>query len=240
MAGSSLSLAWRDPFLEYALETPVDEALAIGYGGLESYGFHALEVLQCMVERRRGGETGIASVQCLEGEAVWRAGNTGRWSRELAEAACGVVDALTGEQMTEACSDPAVFLIEHVDGLHTATLMLNGYVRQMAYAGRVAGDVQATLINSANGAPHPHFSYLSLNIQRMFVTGRPQYPVERALLVTGALDALMTSRHSGHTRVETPHLRVAYTSYDELPIRPTEPRPRGASLGSAGGQQQQP
>ena len=78
--------------------------------------------------------------------------------------------------------------------------------------------------------PHGHFSYLGLNIQKMFTTGRPQYPVERTLLVSGALDALMASRHRGHVRVETPHLNVSYRSYGEMPIRPRDPRPSGASL----------
>ena len=51
----------------------IDEAVAIGFSGLEIYGFHTLEVLQCMVERRGGGETGVAAVTCLEGDDVWRA-----------------------------------------------------------------------------------------------------------------------------------------------------------------------
>ena len=54
----------------------------------------------------------------------------------------------------------------------------------------------------------------------MFVTGRPRYPVERTLLVTGALEALMESRYRGHVRIETPHLNVAYEPYREPPIRP--------------------
>ena len=45
--------------------------------------------------------------------------------------------------------------------------------------------------------PHAHFSYLSLNIQQMFLTGRPQYPVERTLLISGALEALIDSRYEG-------------------------------------------
>jgi hypothetical protein len=65
MAGSSLPVAYRNPWLEYELETPVEEALSMAYGGLDAYGFHALELLQCMVERRRNGETGIVAVQCL-------------------------------------------------------------------------------------------------------------------------------------------------------------------------------
>ena len=60
-------------------------------GGPEAYGFHALEVLQCMVERRNGGETGVRTVQYMSGEAVWRARDEGLWSGELAEAAVAAV-----------------------------------------------------------------------------------------------------------------------------------------------------
>ena len=64
MAGSCLPLAWRRPWLEHPKEQEViSEALAVGYGrggdvgtkggSFEAYGFHTLETLQCMVERRR-------------------------------------------------------------------------------------------------------------------------------------------------------------------------------------------
>ena len=74
MAGSSLPLCWRQPFLEHSIDTPLESAIGIGYGGVESYGFHALETLQCMIERRDGGESGVVAIQCLEGESVWEAG----------------------------------------------------------------------------------------------------------------------------------------------------------------------
>ena len=64
-------------FVEYDLDTPLEAAIGIGYGGIESYGFHALETLQCMIERRTGGESGVVAVQCLEGDAVWQAGADG-------------------------------------------------------------------------------------------------------------------------------------------------------------------
>jgi len=63
----------------------------------------------------------------------------------------------------------------------------------------------------------------------MFLTGKPQYPVERTLLISGALEALLESRHRGHVRIETPHLDVSYRSYGKMPIRPTNPRPTGPS-----------
>ncbi len=60
MAGSSIPVTYRKPELEHQLDTHIEDAISIGFfhsyvGGLESYGFHALEALQCMIERRQGG-----------------------------------------------------------------------------------------------------------------------------------------------------------------------------------------
>ena len=230
MAGSSLPLGWRNPWLEHPLETPIQEALAIGFSGLDIYGFHALETLQCMVERRAGGETGVEAVTCLEGAAVWAAAQAGLWSRELAEAACACIVDKPAGSMEAHCPNPALFLLEYRDGLRGAVLMLNGYVTDMAYAARVAGQVQATEFYLQPQASHAHFSYLGLNIEEMFVTGQPAYPIERTLLTTGALEAALDSRYRGHTRLQTPHLNITYRSYETLPWRPTGPRPAGATL----------
>ena len=231
MAGSSLPVCWRQPFLEHALDTPLDSAIGIGYGGVESYGFHALETLQCMSERRQGGESGVVAIQCLEGEAVWEAGEAGHWSPALAEAACAQIENRPDSPIVEGCPNPTAFLLEHQDGFRSAVLMLNGYVTDFAYAGKDGDTVYATEFYLQNGPPHAHFSYLSLNIEEMFVTGVPQYPVERTLLTTGILEAIMHSRAEGYTRIETPHLaELAYRSYQKMPIRPTAPRPEGATL----------
>ena len=50
------------------------------YDGME---FDALEAMQCMLERRKGGETGVKAVQLLEGDNVWAAGDSGRWSKDV-------------------------------------------------------------------------------------------------------------------------------------------------------------
>ena len=59
----------------------------VGVGGSDARDFHALEAMQSMVERRRGGATGVRSVQLIEGDAVWKAGGAGQWSWELLESA---------------------------------------------------------------------------------------------------------------------------------------------------------
>ena len=61
------------------LGAQVDEALVVGFGPGDIYDFHALETLQCMVERRAGGETGVKAVQAVWGDAVWGAIDRGSW-----------------------------------------------------------------------------------------------------------------------------------------------------------------
>jgi hypothetical protein len=39
-----------------------------------------------------------------------------------------------------------------------------------------------------------HFAYLAKNIEEMFVTGEAQYPAERTLLTSGALEAALDGR----------------------------------------------
>lgn len=235
MAGSSLPVGYRSPWIEHELDAPLHEALAIGYSGLDSYGFHALETLQCMVERRAGGETGVAAVTCLEGEAVWQAARAGRWSRQLAEAAIAQIPDKAGQPLETLLLQPVVFLIEYRDGFRGAVLMCverQGGLETFAYAACVGGntgdEVQACEV-FLGGDPHPHFSYLSLNIEEMFLTGKPTWPVERTLLTTGILEAALESRYRGHARVETPHLAVTYRSYESIPWRPTGARPVGAA-----------
>ncbi len=166
-------------------------------------------------------------MQCLEGDAVWKAGDEGLWSRELAAAAVEVGQSAAG-RMEEVCAAPALFLLEYNDGFRAALLHLHRYIQEWTYAARIDGQVQATGLTQG-GAPYPGCSYMNLNIQEMFLSLEPQYPVERTLLVTGALDALMDSRFRGHVRLETPHLDVCYQAPAKPPIRPTAPRPQGAS-----------
>jgi hypothetical protein len=229
MAGSSLPLAWRNPWVEYEIGAPIEEALSVAYSGLDSYGFHALELLQCMVERRSGGETGGVAVQCLEGDSVWKAREDGLWPSDLFEQAVACIEDKEQGAPESVCKQPAAFLLEYASGLRATTLMLGGFLKGWGFSGRSEGTVQTTEAFLGND-PHPHFSYLSLNIQEMFLSGKPQYPVERTLLISGVLDALMDSRFRRHIRMETPHLNISYRPAEHSPIRPTAPRPTGASL----------
>jgi hypothetical protein len=224
MAGSSIPVTWRRPPLQLPRNCDLVEAVAVGYGPFEAYGFHALEGLQCMVERRKGGETGVRSVQCLQGEAMWQALDEGRWSKELLEAALARVPAhAQGDyrSLTAKASDAGVFLMEYRDGFRAAVAMMNGWVHEgdggaFCFAGKLRGDEKpvATHFYLQQPDPFAHFSYLVKAIDAMVQSGHAVYPVERTLLTTGVLDAVMTSRADKHRRIETRHLAIRYQPTD--------------------------
>jgi hypothetical protein len=80
MAGSSIPITRRMPAIDMPLGAEVEEAMCVCFGGVDSYDFHGLETIQCMVERRKGGETGVVALQALRGEAVWKAMKAGSWA----------------------------------------------------------------------------------------------------------------------------------------------------------------
>ena len=214
LAGSSIPVTVRTPQLDLALESPVERAVAVGYSDLDAYGFHTLEALQCMVERRRGGETGVEAVELLEGDAVWRwhDGEQGAWSRPLLEAALARHGSGLRTPDVRDGTKPALFLLDYRDGLRAAAYILNPRVSQWTFAARITGQSEpaSTQFGPAHGTrPLPHFDGLVRCIEEMFVTGRAPYPVERTLLTTGALAFLFESRRR-HARVKTPELEVIY------------------------------
>ena len=152
LAGSSLPVTWRRPELELPLKAPIQEALIASRGELEIFGIHALEALQCMVERRTAGQQGVKAVTCLEGDAVWKAGDAGLWSWDLLEHALGRSPSLNVGDIRENCrhfipkadsptypDGPAAFIIEYRDGLKATVLLLNGHVDDTTFAARIKG-----------------------------------------------------------------------------------------------------
>jgi hypothetical protein len=224
MAGSSLPVTWRRPELELPLNAPLEEALVATYGPIEVYGIHALETLQCMAERRKGGETGVRAVTTLVGKDVWKAGDAGRWSWDLLEAALGRSESVNpGDVRRNAGSAPVqtypqippiCFLVEYRDGFRGTVLLLNGHVQDFTFAARIKGETKplACLFQLPPPPGAKFFDAQVMNIEKLLETGRSPYPVERTLLTTGTLDALLTSHQRRGERVETPELEVRYTA----------------------------
>jgi hypothetical protein len=84
-------------------------------------------------------------------------------------------------------------------------------VAEWSVAWRDADDhVASTLFWTQEARPLMHFTYLVKGVDAMFQTGRPSWPVERTLLTSGMLDALLVSKQQANQRLETPWLAVTY------------------------------
>jgi hypothetical protein len=230
LAGSSLPVTWRLPDLELPLGCEIDDALMVGCGGSDAMDFHALEAMQCMLERRKGGERGVKSVQLLEGDAVWKAADEGRWSKEMLRAALSRSDNLKGASVTDGRTqdmvgtgvlpalekNPWAYFIEYRDGTKATMLMLSESVGDFNFAVKLKGKaIQSTQFFLS---PDPNVTYsacLASKIEQMIMSGVAPYPVERTLLVSGMLESCLESRIKGHARIETPQLAVTYQAPKE-------------------------
>lgn len=213
MAGSSVPMMWRDPSITIPLDSEIEEVIGMGYGGHEAYGFHALEGMQCMVERRKGGETGIKSVRAVRGDDIWKAEQDGWWSRDLLLAAMTRQQySPTGTLESRVGDKSPFYLIEYEDGLRATVTMAGELGHSFGCALRLKGQQEPVALAylHEDGRPYGHFSYLLGAIEQMIHTGEPAYPVERTLLTTGVLDRAMHSLADDGRRYDTPELKITY------------------------------
>lgn len=213
MAGSSVPLTWRHPPADVERHAHLKEIVALTFHTTDAYGFHALEAAQALAEQRAGGETGIRAVQCLTGDDAWRAWDEKRFDLELFRAAWARLPNGPHDEakLRESVREPKLMCLEYADGLKTYLLELNGAVDGWAAAWRYADDrVESTQFWTQEARPAWHFHVQLQGVERMIQTAQPTWNVERTLLTSGALDALLQSAQQGGQRLETPYLIVAY------------------------------
>jgi hypothetical protein len=229
-AGSSLPVTWRMPSIDLPYGAEVEEMLCVAIGGLDSYDFHALEVMQCMAERRKWGETGVARLQGLRGNAVWKAMEAngwagGGWDPQLFEACLSRTQTLaqpesfshrypTAAQIREWVKDPIAYRFEYVDGTKATMLLMNGLVGDFTFAARLKGQAEplSTLFYLP---PNPNVVYsaaLMAKAEETFLTGKAPCPIERTLLTSGLVEAGVRSIGTGQKSLDTPHLAIQYTA----------------------------
>lgn len=231
MAGSSLPVTWRYPPIDLKRGSKVKQILALSYHHLDVYGFHTLELAQCLAERRAGNETGIQSVQCLVGDAVWKAEAEGVYDKELMMAAFQRMQFYRipkYDEIRKLAKEPVLWVMDYVDGLRVCILTLDGAVGDWNAAWRYQdGSVESTNFFTHEYRPCHHFAYLLQDVEQMMHTGKPASPVERTLLTSGALDLLLQSKKQGGKRLETPFLHIKYENPRDWKQPPPPPKGRG-------------
>ena len=230
MAGSSLPVGYRDPDVTLPMGAPLEAIVAVGYSGLDVYGFHTLDVMQSIFERRSAKrnagqphESGVRSVQSVSIKELTPLIDSGTIHRETLDAALLSSETSREAVLAKPPEDGVIFIIEYRDGWTVPVVMLPTTARAISVAFKAKnGPVQATRAEERVEPRYPHFACLLKGIEQMILTGKPVYPVERTLLASGMLDRLLTSQHAGGKKIETPELAFEYTPVDY---------PHGAGLG---------
>ena len=225
LAGSSVSLAQRKPALELPAGKVIQEAVSIHGGPVESYDFHGLELLQSMVEARRGGEAGVRKVQFFDAAQVRENVTRGYWSQDLVnqamKAELGYVPQDLSHIKGEDKIEPHAIQVTYRDGWKGTVLRVGKDSTRWNFACRLKGESspRATAFYVGPWENRNLFKALSHAIQEHFRTAHAPYPVERTLLVTGMLEAAMQARASESRILETPHLNFGYQPRDFRAMR---------------------
>jgi hypothetical protein len=214
--GSSIPTYFRAPEIDLAIDTPLKHAIVVGGASDEGAIFHAIDVLQAFVERRKGGETGVKAVQSIRGPETWKWVAANDWAGRLLDA---IEKRFTLKPGALRESNRAnVCVVDYNDGVRGA--VISGRDVGWTFAGDIDGHSDPTII-SMLGWPGPFAQYHAANgqphwITEMLVTKKEPFNAERLLLSTGITNHYMDSnwengRYSAvGRRIETPFMNMRY------------------------------
>ncbi len=220
-AGSSAPMPVSGPVYELNLPRDAEMAESIGlyYLHPESYGIHSIEYLQSIIERRKGGESGIVAITAYQGDEVWAAMERGEWSQELFDFTLATALTAKAGDYRENCRTygrypPVAVVIEHADGHRSTQIMLEGHIQDFIAGVRLKGDPRlraapANLVGLDDFVRH--FARLDREIQKFFLTRQSPVALERHLLTTFEVATWMQAlKDAPGQRVETLQLQIAY------------------------------
>ncbi|WP_276360028.1 hypothetical protein [Daejeonella sp. H1SJ63] len=216
--GSSIPTYFRKPEIDLDIDTPIKNSIVVGVAQDEGAIFHCIDTLQCFVERRRGGETGVKSVQNIRGPETWKWLERNPWAAKLLEAVRTSLDLKPGYFQENA--RPSVLIVEYNDG--TKGAVISGLNVGWTYAGEIEGRSEPVIV-SMLGMPGPFSQYHAANclphwITEMMVTKKEPFNAERLLLSTGITNQFNESNWDNGSysnvgrRIETPFLNISYRS----------------------------
>ena len=216
--GSSIPIYYRQPEVELDTDTPIKNSIVLGGTADEGAIFHCIDVLQAFVERRKGGETGVKSVQSIQGPETWKWVERSPWATKLLNAVEKKFELIPGHFRENSQANMCV--VEYNDGTQAA--VISGRDVGWTYAGEIEGRSDPTII-SMLGWAGPLDQFHASNAQphwitEMMVTKKEPYNAKRLLLSTGITNNYIESnwengRYSPVGRqVETPFLNMSYRS----------------------------
>jgi hypothetical protein len=214
--GSSIPTYFRNPEIDLAADTPIRNSIVLGGASDEGAIFHSVDVLQAFVERRRGGETGVRSVQSIRGPETWAWVERTPWASKLLDGAARHIE-LDAKTLLQSAEGRAC-IVDYNDG--TKGAVISGRGVDWTYAGEIEGQKDPTIV-SMLGWPGPFSQYHAANgqphwITEMMVTRKEPFNAERLLLSTGIVNHYMDSNWENGRyaavgrRIETPFMDMKY------------------------------
>ncbi len=214
--GSLLPVYYRKPEIELENDTPLKHSIVVGAAPDEGAIFHCIELLHAFVERRKGGETGVKSIQSIRGPESWKWVERNSWAADLLEAVAKRLELKPENYRANPRTN--ICVIEYNDGTKAAIIgvPLSGWT----YAGEIEGQNEPTIVSLLN-FPGPFDQYHASNAQphwivEMMLTKKEPFNAERLLLTTGITNFYMESNWEGSKyspvgrRIETPFLNMTY------------------------------
>ncbi|MES3018439.1 MAG: hypothetical protein V4721_11700 [Bacteroidota bacterium] len=216
--GSSIPVYFRKPEIELDIDTPIKNSIVVGIAHDEGAIFHCIDTLQCFTERRKGGETGVKSVQSIRGPETWKWVERNPWAGKLLESVRVSFNLKPGAFQENR--RPSVLVIEYNDGTNGA--IISGLDDSWTYAGEIEGRQEPVVI-SMLGMPGPFSQYHASNalphwITEMMVTKNEPFNAGRLLLSTGITNQFNESNWENSQysaigrRIATPFLNISYKS----------------------------
>lgn len=214
--GSLLPVYYRKPEIELDNNTPVKNSIVVGAAPDEGAIFHCIELLQAFVERRRGGETGVRSVQSIRGPEAMKWIENNPWSVKLLNSVATHLSLKQGHFQEPARTN--ICVVEYYDG--TKAAIIGSQRSDWTYAGEIEGRNEPVVV-SLLGFPGPFDQYHASNAQphwitEMMVTQKEPFNAERLLLSTGITNFYMESNWQDGKympvgrRMETPFMKISY------------------------------
>lgn len=214
--GSLLPIYYRTPEIELANNTPIKNSIVVGAAPDEGAIFHCIELLQAFVERRKGGETGVKSVQSIRGPEALKWIEANAWASKLLSAVLLSLNEKPGAVKDNPRTN--ICVVEYNDGTKAAIIGKTG--PDWTYSGEIEGQKEPTIV-SLLGFPGPFDQYHASNAQphwitEMMVTKKEPFNAERLLLSTGITNYYMESNWENGKysavgrRLETPFMNMSY------------------------------
>lgn len=207
MGGSSIPHTPQIPAFDPKLLEGAEEIFVVSFSdAIEAYGYHALELLQSLAEKRDGGDKGVRAVQALRGAQIWEALARKEWPEDLLTCAYARYD--TGMYPRSEKDTAVLFVVEYGNGTKGYVLQQEEWINQWGFAFRhKTGELTSAISLGDLERPFRHFETLTRIIEDFIITGNEPFPARRIFLSSGLTNSIMEALHLGR-RVETPELML--------------------------------